>query len=33
MTLTQFSKITAVIILTRDGHCFADLSGADICLQ
>jgi hypothetical protein len=32
-TLTQFSNIKAVVILTRDGHCFGDLSGADMCLQ
>lgn len=32
-TLTQFSTIHNVVILTRDGHCFADLSGADRCLQ
>jgi hypothetical protein len=32
-TLTQFSNIKAVVILTRDGHCFADQSGADMCLQ
>lgn len=32
-TLAQFSNITAVVILTRDGHCFGDLSGADRCLQ
>jgi hypothetical protein len=32
-TLTQFSNIKAVVILTRDGHCFGDLSGMDMCLQ
>lgn len=32
-TLTQFSTIRSVAILTRDGHCFADLSGSDRCLQ
>ena len=31
-TLTQFSNIKTVI-LTYDGHCFADMSGADMCLQ
>jgi hypothetical protein len=32
-TLTQFSNITRVVILLRDGHCFGDESGADLCLQ
>ena len=32
-TLTQFSTINRVTILTRDGHCFGDLSGQDKCLQ
>jgi Sporulation and spore germination len=32
-TLTQFDTIHMAVILTRDGHCFADLSGADRCLQ
>jgi hypothetical protein len=32
-TLTQFSTITSVTIITREGHCFGDLSGQDMCLQ
>jgi hypothetical protein len=32
-TLTQFGTIPRVTILTRDGHCFGDLSGQDKCLQ
>lgn len=32
-TLTQFSNITKVVILLSNGHCFADESGADFCLQ
>jgi hypothetical protein len=32
-TLTQFSTITSVTIITREGHCFGDLSGQDNCLQ
>jgi hypothetical protein len=32
-TLKQFSTITKVIILTKDGHCFADGTGDDVCLQ
>ncbi|HKT37463.1 MAG TPA: GerMN domain-containing protein, partial [Ktedonobacterales bacterium] len=32
-TLTQFSNITKVVILLQDGHCFGDMSGADLCLQ
>ena len=32
-TLTQFSTITSVTIITREGHCFGDLSGQDTCLQ
>jgi Sporulation and spore germination len=32
-TLTQFPTITSVTIITRDGHCFGDLSGQDTCLQ
>jgi hypothetical protein len=31
-TLTQFSTVTKVIILTKDGHCFGDESGLDMCL-
>jgi len=31
-TLTQFSTITKVVILTRTGHCFGDESGLDPCL-
>jgi hypothetical protein len=31
-TLTQFSTITKVVILTRSGHCFGDESGLDRCL-
>ena len=32
-TLQQFATITHVIILTKDGHCFGDLSGKDLCLK
>ncbi|HEX3271083.1 MAG TPA: GerMN domain-containing protein, partial [Ktedonobacterales bacterium] len=32
-TLTQFPTITSVTIITREGHCFGDLSGQDNCLQ
>ena len=32
-TLKQFSNIKKVVILTRDGHCFGDLSGKDMCLK
>ncbi len=32
-TLKQFSTITKVIILTKDGHCFGDESGQDQCLK
>jgi hypothetical protein len=32
-TLTQFPGIASVVILTREGHCLGDLSGADRCLH
>ncbi|HEV2237861.1 MAG TPA: hypothetical protein VGR57_14475 [Ktedonobacterales bacterium] len=32
-TLTQFGNVTKVIILNSGGHCFNDLSGADMCLH
>ena len=32
-TLKQFSNITKVVILTKDGHCFGDGSGMDLCLK
>ncbi len=32
-TLTQFSNIKKVVILTKSGHCFGDLSGKDLCLK
>jgi len=32
-TLKQFPRIKQVVILTRDGHCFGDLSGKDLCLK
>lgn len=32
-TLTQFSNIKKVVILTQAGHCFGDESGADQCLK
>ena len=32
-TLKQFPNIKKVVILTKDGHCFADESGKDICLN
>lgn len=31
-TLTQFSTIKNVVVLTKDGHCFGDESGLDRCL-
>lgn len=32
-TLTQFSNIKKVVILTSAGHCFGDQSSADVCLK
>jgi hypothetical protein len=32
-TLKQFSNIKKVVILTKDGHCFGDGSGLDLCLR
>ncbi len=32
-TLKQFSNIKNVVVLTQDGHCFADESGQDRCLK
>jgi hypothetical protein len=32
-TLKQFPRIKQVVILTKDGHCFGDLSGKDLCLS
>jgi hypothetical protein len=32
-TLTQFTRIKKVIILTTTGHCFGDASGMDRCLR
>lgn len=32
-TLKQFSSVSSVIILTRDGNCFGDQSGQNHCLQ
>src|SRR5262249_45173618 len=32
-SLTQFSNITKVVILLRNGHCFGDESGMDRCLK
>jgi hypothetical protein len=32
-TLTQFPNVTKAITLTSSGHCFNDLSGADMCLH
>lgn len=32
-TLKQFSTIKKVVILTKDGHCFGDGSGLDLCLR
>lgn len=32
-TLKQFARIKQVVILTRDGRCFGDESGADRCLR
>ncbi len=30
-TLKQFSSVTKVVILSKDGHCAFDLSGEDLC--
>lgn len=32
-TLKQFANIKKVVILTKDGHCFADNAGGDRCLH
>lgn len=32
-TLEQFSSVDSVVILTRDGDCFGDQSGQNLCLQ
>lgn len=32
-TLKQFPRIKKVVILTRDGHCFNNLTGNDYCLK
>ncbi len=32
-TLKQFSSIKKVVILNKDGHCFADTIGQDLCLR
>ncbi len=32
-TLKQFANIKKVVILTKDGHCFGDGSGMDLCLR
>jgi hypothetical protein len=32
-TLLQFASIRRVVILTRDGSCFEDLSGRSLCLR
>ncbi|MDQ6662533.1 MAG: GerMN domain-containing protein [Chloroflexota bacterium] len=32
-TLKQFPNIKKVVILTKNGHCFADESGNDLCLR
>lgn len=32
-TLKQFSTIKSVVILDKDGNCFGDLSGKNLCLQ
>jgi hypothetical protein len=32
-TLSQFSNIKKVVVLTTAGHCFGDASGADACLK
>jgi hypothetical protein len=32
-TLKQFSSIKKVVILTKDGHCFNNASGLDLCLR
>src|SRR5256886_1124958 len=32
-TLKQFANIKKVVILTKDGHCFGDGSGKDLCLH
>lgn len=30
-TLNEFSTVSSVIILTKDEHCFGDMSGLDLC--
>lgn len=32
-TLKQFNSVKKVVILTYEGHCFGDESGADVCLH
>jgi hypothetical protein len=32
-TLKQFPNIKQVVILTKEGHCFGDGSGKDLCLR
>jgi len=32
-TLTQFPTIKKVVVLDKNGHCFADESGQDLCLK
>ena len=32
-TLKQFDSVKSVVILNRDGNCFGDLSGENLCLQ
>jgi hypothetical protein len=32
-TLKQFPNIKKVVLLTKDGHCFGDESGKDLCLH
>ncbi len=32
-TLKQFSSIKKIVVLTKDGHCFGDESGGDMCLR
>lgn len=32
-TLQQFSTVNSVIVLTKEGDCYGDMSGENFCLQ
>jgi hypothetical protein len=32
-TLLQFSSVQKVVILTKSGNCFGDMSGQNMCLK